>query len=86
MVPSVDTTKIVVDGFVQETLKRETIYHAQTPQAFKTSLIRMCHEKGMNQQATDDAQLVEWYSNEKIKVVLSSFTNKKITLPEDLQG
>lgn len=86
MVPSVDTTKVVEDGFVKETLKRETIYHAQTPQAFKTTLIQACHEKGKGQQATDDAQLVEWYSNEKIKVVLSSFTNKKITLPEDLQG
>lgn len=86
MVPSVDTTKVVVDGFVQDTLNRETIYHAQTPQAFKTDLIKACHEKGKGKLATDDAQLVEWYSKEKIKVVLSSFTNKKITLPEDLQG
>ena len=88
MVPSVDTTKIVVDGYVKESLERKLVYHAQTPQCFKTSLIKECHELARNKQvqATDDAQLVEWFSDIKVKVVLSSFTNKKITLPEDLKG
>lgn len=88
MVPSVDTTKIVVDGYVKETLERKLVYHAQTPQCFKTDLIRKCHvcAKEKNVQATDDAQLVEWFSKVPVKVVLSSFTNKKITLPEDLKG
>lgn len=88
MVPSVDTTKIVVDGYVKESLERKLVYHAQTPQCFKTDLIRKCHAcaKVKNVQATDDAQLVEWFSKVPVKVVLSSFTNKKITLPEDLEG
>ena len=88
MVPSVDTTKIVVDGYVKESLERKLIYHAQTPQCFKTSLIKECHKLARDKQvqATDDAQLVEWFSDTKVKVVLSSFTNKKITLPEDLKG
>ena len=86
MVPSVDTMKIVEDGFVKETLERKLVYHAQTPQCFKTNLIKECHAKAKGKQATDDAQLVEWYSDVKIKAVLSSFTNKKITLPEDLKG
>ncbi len=34
--------------------------------------------------ATDDAQLVEWYSSVPIKVVESDRSNKKITLPQDL--
>ena len=88
MVPSVDTTKIVVDGYVKESLERKLVYHAQTPQCFKTDLIKECHKlaRGQQVQATDDAQLVEWFSDTKVKVVLSSFTNKKITLPEDLKG
>lgn len=88
MVPSVDTTKIVVDGYVKESLERKLVYHAQTPQCFKTGLIKECHQLARNKQvqATDDAQLVEWFSDVKVKVVLSSFTNKKITLPEDLKG
>ena len=88
MVPSVDTTKIVVDGYVKESLERKLVYHAQTPQCFKTGLIKECHQLAKNKQvqATDDAQLVEWFSDVKVKVVLSSFTNKKITLPEDLKG
>ena len=88
MVPSVDTTKIVVDGYVKESLERKLVYHAQTPQCFKTNLIKECHRLARNKQvqATDDAQLVEWFSKARVKVVLSSFTNKKITLPEDLKG
>ena len=88
MVPSVDTTKIVVDGYVKESLERKLVYHAQTPQCFKTGLIKECHQLAKNKQvqATDDAQLVEWFSDVKVKVVLSCFTNKKITLPEDLKG
>lgn len=88
MVPSVDTTKIVVDGYVKESLERKLVYHAQTPQCFKTDLIKECHQLARNKQvqATDDAQLVEWFSKVRVKVVLSSFTNKKITLPEDLKG
>ena len=88
MAPSVDTTKIVVDGYVKESLERKLVYHAQTPQCFKTDLIKECHQLARNKQvqATDDAQLVEWFSKVRVKVVLSSFTNKKITLPEDLKG
>lgn len=88
MVPSVDTTKIVVDGYVKESLERKLVYHAQTPQCFKTDLIKECHQLARNKQvqATDDAQLVEWFSKVRVKVILSSFTNKKITLPEDLKG
>lgn len=88
MVPSIDTTKIVVDGYVKESLERKLVYHAQTPQCFKTDLIKECHQLARNKQveATDDAQLVEWFSKTRVKVVLSSFTNKKITLPEDLKG
>ncbi len=86
MVPSVDTTKIIENGYVQQTPIRSNVYCAQTPQCFKTELIRSCLEKAQrdNRTATDDAQLVEWYSDVPIKVVLGESSNKKITLPSDL--
>ena len=86
MVPSVDTVKIVENGFVKESLDRSLLYNAQTPQCFKTSLLKECHQKALEDQreATDDAQLVEWYSNTLIKVVTGNASNIKITNPGDL--
>lgn len=87
MVPSVDTSKVVIDGYVQETLTRSMIYNAQTPQCFKTELIMRCQEmaKEEGRIGTDDAQLIEWYGNTKVKVVLGDASNIKITHPKDLQ-
>lgn len=86
MVPSVDTSKIVVDGYVKETLVRSMVYNAQTPQCFKTDLLRICHKKALKDHriGTDDAQLIEWYSNVKVKMVLGDESNIKITHPKDL--
>lgn len=62
------------------------LYNAQTPQCFKTDLILSCYERSMQEkrQATDDAQLVEWYSDVPVKVVSGTLDNRKITLPKDL--
>ena len=86
MVPTVDTPKVVEDGYVKETLQRSKIYRAQTPQCFKTELIKACHEQAIkeNMTATDDAQLVEAFGNTPIKVVMGDEENIKITLPRDL--
>ncbi len=86
MVPTVDTPKIVDDGYVTETIQRDRVYRAQTPQCFKTELIRQCHQQAQEQGfvATDDAQLVERFSQVPIKVVLGDEDNIKITLPQDL--
>jgi ribonuclease Y len=88
MVPSTDTSKIVEDGYVKETLIRSTVYNAQTPQCFKTDLIKKCYQKGKEEkkEATDDAQLVEWYSDVPVKAVLSDPSNIKITHPTDLKN
>ncbi len=87
MVPSVDTSKIIENGYVKETLVRSTVYNAQTPQCFKTDLIRYCQEQAMkeNYTGTDDAELVEKFGNTKIKMVLGDPSNVKITLPTDLK-
>lgn len=87
MIPSVDTVKIIKDGYVIETPLRKNVYNAQTPQCFKTELIRTCYRRSLKEgrTATDDAQLVEWYTDVPIKVVEGDLSNKKITLPQDLQ-
>ncbi|MDY5279879.1 2-C-methyl-D-erythritol 4-phosphate cytidylyltransferase [Sharpea porci] len=85
MVPSIDTVKRVRDGKVVETLKRSELYNAQTPQAFKTSLITKAYHY-VNEHhlaVTDDASCVE-AMNEDVYVVMGDYDNKKITTPQDL--
>lgn len=86
MVQSVDTIKRVVDGFVKETFPRESLYNAQTPQAFKTSLIINAYKKLKAKQlkTTDDAQVIELVTDTNIKVVVGEYTNTKITTKKDL--
>lgn len=88
MVPCKDTIKKVIDGYVETTYDRSTLMAAQTPQAFKTDLILSCTKKAMeeNYTGTDDASLVEKYSDVKVKAVEGSYANIKITTIEDLKG
>ncbi|MDE6196069.1 MAG: 2-C-methyl-D-erythritol 4-phosphate cytidylyltransferase [Erysipelotrichaceae bacterium] len=83
-----DTVKQVVDGVVQKTLIRDQLQLAQTPQAFYTELILECHQKAKRDgfEATDDAQIVECYSDEAVIAVEGSYENIKVTTIEDLQG
>ncbi len=85
-VPAVDTLKQVSpDGEIEATLDRRSIWLAQTPQAFRTRLIRRAHERARREGvvATDDAQLVERLGA-PVHVVAGSRTNLKITTAEDL--
>lgn len=86
MVPAIDTIKKVVDGYVVNTPLRSELYAAQTPQCFKTELIKECYQKAKDEGAvaSDDASLVELYSDVKIKVVKGEYANKKVTTKEDL--
>lgn len=84
-VPTKDTVKIVVDGFVESTPNRETVYLAQTPQSFKKDiLIKAYEELGDNREGiTDDCMVVE-RAGYKIKITEGCYENIKITTPEDL--
>jgi 2-C-methyl-D-erythritol 4-phosphate cytidylyltransferase len=84
-VPVKDTVKEVVDGDVQQTLKRDVLWAIQTPQIFRYETIYRAYEKAGKESfySTDDSALVERYGG-KIKVVMGSYTNIKITTPEDL--
>lgn len=86
MVPCKDTIKEVHDGFVVKTLKRETLMQAQTPQVFRTALIRKAYQQAKDEgfMATDDSQLFERYIGQPIQAVLGEYSNIKITTQEDL--
>ena len=83
--PATDTIKQVKSGRVQKTLERRRIYHAQTPQAFRLSLIRNAYERAQAEGfiATDDSQLVERLGT-RVAIVEGSPLNIKITRPLDL--
>jgi len=71
--------------FVGETLPRETIYLAQTPQAFRREVLRRALELGARDpfDATDEAALVE-RAGLPVRLVDGDASNIKITTPEDM--
>ena len=82
---AIDTIKVVEDGKIINTVDRNTIYMAETPQAFKTSLIMDCYEKCENINFTDDASLVESLGYD-VYVVEDNFNNKKLTTQDDFKN
>jgi 2-C-methyl-D-erythritol 4-phosphate cytidylyltransferase len=88
-VPSKSTLKSVIGNInlvVKETVPRDTIWEAQTPQVFPYSILRAAHERAIKDaiQLTDDSSLVERLGHE-VHVVKGSFINIKITTQEDFQ-
>ncbi len=69
--------------FVKRTLDREKLWEIQTPQVFKKSLILRAYKESGDINVTDDASLVERLGI-KVKLVMGSYFNIKITTPEDL--
>lgn len=84
-VPAKDTIKVVEGGVIRTTPPRESLWLAQTPQAFRYSVIRDAHERAAAEGflGTDDASLVERMGGE-VRVVMGDYRNIKITTPEDL--
>jgi 2-C-methyl-D-erythritol 4-phosphate cytidylyltransferase/2-C-methyl-D-erythritol 2,4-cyclodiphosphate synthase len=66
---------------VAETLPRETIYLAQTPQAFRRDVLAAA--LALADDATDEAALAE-RAGHAVRLVDGEATNIKITTPEDL--
>ena len=70
--------------FVVDTLPRGRIFLAQTPQAFRTSILREALASGSNAaDVTDDAALVEW-TGHRVRLVDGDPRNLKITTVDDL--
>ena len=87
MVPCKDTIKRIDGNYIAETLPRQELMAAQTPQAFRTDLLLECMHKARQAgfEATDDCSIVEAFSDVRIRIVEGSYANKKITTMEDLQ-
>lgn len=91
--PVKDTIKISdKDGYASETPDRNLLWLIQTPQAFSYKLILEAYKKmysdieaGKTLPAiTDDAMVVEYAANKKVKLIKGSYENIKITTPEDI--
>jgi len=84
-VPIKDTVKEVAGGTIKKTLRRDLLWAAQTPQVFPYQTILVAYEKAMKEgfYSTDDAALVERYGG-KVKIMMGSYENIKVTTPEDL--
>lgn len=78
-----ETIKKVHTGKILETVPRNELVAASTPQVFRAAILRKAMEKEGKREVTDDAELVE-RSGVPVTVVLTSRWNLKITYPEDL--
>jgi 2-C-methyl-D-erythritol 4-phosphate cytidylyltransferase len=72
------------DQTVAETVTRENLWEAQTPQVFRRQLLTDAYARRGSERATDDAQLVERLG-QKVTLVPGSPMNIKITTKEDLR-
>lgn len=92
--PVKDTMKIADDaGYVESTPPREKVWQVQTPQVFETKLIRSAYTQLMEEEQslldqgitiTDDAMVVEYFTQTPVRLVEGSYQNIKITTPDDL--
>ena len=71
--------------YVRETLPRDAIYLAQTPQAFRRDVLAAALALGARdeREATDEAALVE-RAGQPVRIVEGELSNIKITTPDDL--
>ena len=72
------------DQTIAETISRESLWEAQTPQVFRKQLLIDAYARRGKEPATDDAQLVERLGH-KVTIVPGSPMNIKITTKEDLR-
>lgn len=85
--PVTDTLKRAPDRIIAQTISREGLWTAQTPQGFRYDLIRVAHERAAASgftHFTDDASIGEW-AGMKIAVVPGDSHNIKLTTADDLR-
>jgi 2-C-methyl-D-erythritol 4-phosphate cytidylyltransferase / 2-C-methyl-D-erythritol 2,4-cyclodiphosphate synthase len=81
-----DTVKRVADGVIRETIPRETVYLAQTPQGFRREVLAAAVAAGRSGvEATDEAALAE-RAGYQVHVVDGDPGNVKITTADDLEA
>lgn len=86
--PSKDTVKLAdEEGFVAVTPARSLVWSIQTPQVFDFRLAYQAYaqlERSGRSDVTDDAMIVEAFTETKVRLVEGSYENIKITTPEDM--
>lgn len=84
--PVTDTLKRGTQGRVIETISREELYAAQTPQSFRLATILEAHERAAAQSRvdfTDDCAIAEWAAV-AVAIVEGSPDNVKLTVRRDI--
>jgi 2-C-methyl-D-erythritol 4-phosphate cytidylyltransferase len=81
-VPLKDSIRIT-EGEKSRSADRSAFRLIQTPQTFKYPVIMKAYETSELSSFTDDASVAE-YAGEQIKLIDGSYSNIKITTPEDL--
>jgi len=82
-VPIKDTIKLAADGeLIGETLRRDRLWAAQTPQIFSFDMITKAYEN-LATEVTDDATAVERLGH-KVQLYMGDYKNIKVTTTEDL--
>jgi 2-C-methyl-D-erythritol 4-phosphate cytidylyltransferase len=82
----VDTVKQVHRNKIRQTIPRERLILAQTPQVFRFDLLKSAFAKAREDQfaGTDESSLVERLDQVEVSVVPGSDRNLKITKPSDM--
>ena len=93
--PVKDTVKIADScGYIATTPNRNLVWQIQTPQVFDYYLIKGAYIQLLEEEMTlkqrgisitDDAMVVETFTNHKVGLVEGNYKNIKITTPEDLE-
>jgi 2-C-methyl-D-erythritol 4-phosphate cytidylyltransferase len=82
-VPVTDTIHLVRDERIVQTPERPLLYAAQTPQCFRTTILRDVLVRAAGDDATDEAGLAARLGYD-VRLVPGDVINFKITRPEDL--
>lgn len=83
VVPVADTLKKGKDGFVSDTVDRNELFRAQTPQAFRYADIMAAHMAVVGEELTDDAAVAE-RAGLAVALVAGAEDNVKLTTAADL--
>lgn len=86
VIPVADTLKRVrADGTVEQTVPRDALYLAQTPQGFHLGILDRAYRTAPSGlRLTDDASYAEHCGN-PVHTVAGDVRNRKLTMPDDLE-
>ena len=84
--PAIDTLKVVEKGVIAGTPDRNVFWNAQTPQVFRSGILRRAHAAALSDGfvGTDDSSLIERLGG-RVLVVEGPRDNLKLTVPEDYE-